>query len=415
MSERDQYLGQVERLCTSDVLHGSESLCRLLRYLAQKGLENPGVHVKEYQIATEVFGRHSDFDPQVDSTIRVQAARLRAKLGDYYSSTGVTDSIVVDLPRGSYSLQFHRRTPENGKPVRETATELPEQHPAETARAPRWWLITVTLLSVLVLILGIALTVIEHDKKTVEASPASSDPAAPTFRVFWQPFLKGTEEPWVIFSNGAFVGRPETGMRYYDPKHDAKSQIWDHYTGVGEVLAVHELDQVFGELGQRIRVKRGSLFSLDDANNNDLIFVGSPSENLTLSSLPSMQEFVFQRMSEGPRKGDLAIVNVHPRADEAKAFLASPSGTPITEDYAVVALMPGLNPPRSLMVLAGTTTFGTQAAVEFVCRRGSVEALLKQLSASSPGDVKPFEAVVRVKIAMGVPVGMELAAVRKRQ
>jgi hypothetical protein len=66
------------------------------------------------------------------------------------------------------------------------------------------------------------------------------------------------------------------------------------------------------------------------------------------------------------------------------------------------------------MVLAGTTTFGTQAAVEFVCRRSSVESLLSQLFASSPGDLKPFEAVVRVRIALGVPVGMDLAAVRKR-
>src|ERR1041385_9213826 len=109
-------------------------------------------------------------------------------------------------------------------------------------------------------------------------------------------------------------------------------------------------------------------------------------------------------MSAGPRKGDLAIVNVHPREGETRAFLASPSGTPITEDYAVVALMPGLNPTRSLMVLAGTTTFGTQAAVEFVCRTASVEGLLSQLSASTPGDLKPFEAVVKVKIALGVPV-----------
>jgi len=127
-----------------------------------------------------------------------------------------------------------------------------------------------------------------------------------------------------------------------------------------------------------------------------------------------MREFVFQRMASGPRKGDLAIVNVHPQRGEQEAFLASPSRTPITEDYAVVALMPGLNPARSLIVLAGTTTFGAQAAVELVCRRTSVESLIKQLGASSPGDLKPFEAVVRVKIALGVPVGMELAAVRNR-
>jgi len=203
-------------------------------------------------------------------------------------------------------------------------------------------------------------------------------------------------------------------MRYFDPKRDAKVQVWDHYTGVGEVLAIHDLDEVFNDLHQSVRVKRGSLFSLDDANNNDLIFVGSPSENLKLSDLPSTREFVFERLEQGPRKGDLAIVNVHPQANEAEAFVASPSGSPLTEDYAIVALMPGLNPARSLMVLAGTTTFGTQAAVEFVCRQGSVEDLLNKLSASSPGDVKPFEAVVRVKIALGVPVGMELVTVRKR-
>lgn len=414
MSERGQFLGQIDRLCASDVLHGSESLCRLLRYLAQKEFENPGIHVKEYQIATEVYGRPKDFDPQLDSAIRVQAARLRGKLAEYYSSAGANDPIVVDLPRGSYSLQFHHRALTghhgNGNAIVESLDNgvLPPN-------ASRKWLIAVTLLSVLLIIVLIVDVALLRGRRTVQASLASeSDQASAAFRVFWHPFLDASEEPWVIFSNGAFVGRPETGMRYFNPKRDAKDQIWDHYTGVGEVLAIHELDQVFDGLHQRIRVKRGSLFSLDDANNNNLIFVGSPSENLTLSDLPSTREFIFGRMTEGPRKGDLAILNVHARGSEPKAFLASPSGTPITEDFAVVALMPGLNPARSLMVLAGTTTLGTQAAVEFVCHPSSLEALLSQLSASAPGDVKPFEAVVRVKIALGVPVGMDLAAVRKR-
>jgi hypothetical protein len=61
-------------------------------------------------------------------------------------------------------------------------------------------------------------------------------------------------------------------MRYYDATKDGKALILDHYTGVGEVLAVHNLDQVFATLHQSLRVKRGSLFSLDDAKNNDLIF-----------------------------------------------------------------------------------------------------------------------------------------------
>jgi hypothetical protein len=408
MSERDEFLSQLDRLCASEVLHGSESLCRLLRYLAQKELDSPGVHVKEYQIAMEVYGRRADFDPQFDSAIRVQATRLRAKLADYYSSQGSHDPVMVDLPRGSYSLHFRRRT--NGRSENADAAE-----PIRLTGDARRRTLTVALLLALVLISWIATAELWRGRRTVEASLGTLAQNAPAaFRVLWQPFLRGPEAPWVIFSNGAFVGRPETGMRYFDPRRDSKTQVWDHYTGVGEVLAIHELDDVFNQLSQHLRVKRGSLFSLDDANNNDLIFVGSPSENLKLSDLPSTREFVFERMNGGPRKGDLAIVNVHPRGNEASTYLASPSGTPLSEDYAIVAFMPGMNPSRSLMVLAGTTTFGTQAAVEFVCREGSVKDLLSRLSASSPGDIKPFEAVVRVKIALGVPVGMELVTVRKR-
>ena len=108
--ERAQYVAAIDRLAASRVLHGSESLCRLLRYLAEHSLQNPGSPIKEYQIATEVFGRPSDFDPHVDSSIRVQAGRLRLKLAEYYSSGGERDPILVELPKGSYALTFHARS-----------------------------------------------------------------------------------------------------------------------------------------------------------------------------------------------------------------------------------------------------------------------------------------------------------------
>ena len=54
----------------------------------------------------------------------------------------------------------------------------------------------------------------------------------------------------------------------------------------------------------------------------------------------------------------------------------------------------------------------TQAAVEFVCRQSSVEGLLLRLPVSNSGQLKPFEAVLRVKVTRGVPVGTELIALR---
>jgi hypothetical protein len=54
----------------------------------------------------------------------------------------------------------------------------------------------------------------------------------------------------------------------------------------------------------------------------------------------------------------------------------------------------------------------TQAAVEYVCRKNSVEELLLRLSVSQTGQLKPFEAVIRVKVTRGVPVSTELVALR---
>jgi hypothetical protein len=74
----------------------------------------------------------------------------------------------------------------------------------------------------------------------------------------------------------------------------------------------------------------------------------------------------------------------------------------------------GLNPAKSVLILAGTTTIGTQAAVEFVCQQNSLEELLPRLKFSSTGELEPFEAVLRVKVTRGVPVESEIVALRSR-
>ena len=413
MTDRAQNLGQIEKLVSSQTLHGSESLCKMLRYLGKHVLDHPGVPLKEYQIATEVFGRQPDFDPQLDSMVRVQAGRLRTKLAEYYTSEGAADLILVELPKGTYVLSFHHGVPAS---LRNHASAVGEarRDNSPIRHALRKWMISVVVLSVLLAAAIIGLISLIVIRKNAGADAIAEIPPAPAaFHIFWKGFLTGPEEPWVIFSNAAFTGRPDKGMRYYDPARDSKTQILDHYTGVGEVLAVHELDTVFGSLRQRIRVKRGSLFSLDDAKNNDLIFIGSPSENLSLLDIPGTQEFVFKQVPAGPRAGNMEIVNIHAQAGEPKEVLASPANQPLVEDYAVIALVKGLNPSRSMLILAGTTTMGTQAAVEYVCRENSLEQLLLRLAIARSGELRPFEALIHVKVARGVPVGSELVVVRR--
>jgi hypothetical protein len=403
----DPRLLQVGKLINSHTLHGSESLCKLLKYLGDQAIKHPGSSLKEYQIATEVFGRPSDFDPHLDSLVRVQAGRLRAKLAEYYASEGTEDPIVVEMPKGTYTLVFHQATAT--KTLLRSQDTQPEDSTDENQKGP----LLVVLLSVLLAVSILAIAVLLFGRSRMAVPTSGEQSAAPALQFFWRQFVNGPTEPWIIFSNGAFVGRPETGLRYFNPAHDSRQAILDHYTGVGEVLAVYDLDRIFTQMHKGIRVKRGSLFSLDDAQDNNLIFVGSPAENLTLLDIPSTHEFVFQRPASGPRQGDLAVVNVHPQAGEPKMLFGSPPGTPLTEDYAIIGLVPGINPTRSVLILAGTTTIGTQAAAEYVCRPDSIERLLLRLSVSNNGEMRPFEGVLHVKVARGVPIESELVALRR--
>ena len=410
VTEKVHYRGQIEKLLSSHALHGSESLCKLLRYLADHALDHPGATPKEYQIATEVFGRPSNFDPHLDSTVRVQAGRLRGKLAEYYATEGVEDSVLVDFPRGTYALTFHERPAGTGR----NHGSGHHESAADAGGTSRKWLVAVILLCAFLSAVVAVATDRFLNRRTAEARLDPDSSAVPTvLRVFWKGFLTGSQEPWVIFSNAAFVGRPYTGMRYYNRTKDSGTSILDHYTGVGEVLAVHALDGVFVKLHQPIRVKRGSLFSLDDAKNNDLIFIGSPSENLTLLELPNTQQFLFKQITSGSRTGTMEIINVHPESGEPKEFLPTAPDEALTEDYSIIALKRGLNPAHSVLILAGATTIGTQAAVEYVCQPDYLEQLLLRLSVSNSGELKPFEAVIHVKVTRGVPVGSELVALRK--
>jgi hypothetical protein len=413
VTDRAQFQAEIEKLIASHALHGSESLCKLLRYLGKQALEHPGTAVKEYQIATEVFGRQADFDPQLDSMVRVQAGRLRTKLAEYYNTEGASDRIVVELPKGSYAVAFHERA--NAAVAHGNGSGTWANDHVESAEAAkRRYLVpvlSVALVAALAMVAWLLWT--RGELRSSSSTSAGGEISAPApIRIFWKGFVRGPEEPWVIFSNAAFIGRPNTGMRYYDAAKDAKSPILDHYTGVGEVLAVHSLDIVFSELHQSLRVKRGSLFSLDDAKNNDLIFIGSPSENLTLLEIPSTREFVFKKIESGPQEGNVEIVNVHPAKGEADKYVLGPSNTSLAEDYAVVALVRGINPEHSELILAGTTTIGTQAAVEYVTRENYLGELLKKMNVTQPGELKPFEAVIHVKVARGVPVESSLVALR---
>jgi hypothetical protein len=393
---------QLDRVLGGSVLHGSETLRKLLRYLVEQRLIHPGVAIKEQQIARELLGKGEEFDPRLDPTVRVQVGRLRTKLVEYYATEGMADDIVIEIPKGAYDATFRHRAPRGtpAQPEPDESAAPPAAPPLlEPVVAPaipsiwrQWRVAAPTLLLLVVVLVGAFRLWSRHrvDELTGES-----------LRIFWKVF-DSPNPPLVVFSNGPFVGNPVTGMRYYNPAQDAGKEVFDHYTGVGEVFAIHELDSAFFAMGRQILIKRGRLLTWDETKNRGVIFVGSPSENLSLREIPYEQEFEFRTMDTPERPQ--GIWNLHPRTGESRVYLATGT-TAVSEDYGLVSLMAGFGDTHPILLLAGTTTFGTQGAVEFVCREGNVRGLLSRFSDGKP---VPFAAVVRVKVSGGVPVSSDL-------
>lgn len=82
----------------------------LLKYVVNQSLAGNADRIKGYTVATEVFGRNSDFDQNIDPIVSIQAARLRRALARYYQKAGKDDAIRIDIPKGSYVPVFEVHT-----------------------------------------------------------------------------------------------------------------------------------------------------------------------------------------------------------------------------------------------------------------------------------------------------------------
>jgi TolB-like protein len=95
----------VDQALGSPLFRNAERQSRFLRFVVDAALQSPEATVKEFDIGIAVYGRRSDYDPQTDPIVRVEAARLRARLREYYETTP-PEVVRIDIPKGRYVPQF---------------------------------------------------------------------------------------------------------------------------------------------------------------------------------------------------------------------------------------------------------------------------------------------------------------------
>lgn len=197
---------QVETILVSPVFSGSPRLREFLRFTVDETLNGRGELLKEWVIGTRVYQRPVEFNPSIDSIVRVEASRLRSKLKAYYASAGAADAVVITVPKGGYVPAWTRTVP-------------PETEPQKAAFVPwrirsRWLWLAATALAV-----ALPLYV------TKDGEPAAMGPTRPVV------LLDGEERNPAISPDGkqlAFVrlGVAEPGIYISDLRGGRLRLAW---------------------------------------------------------------------------------------------------------------------------------------------------------------------------------------------
>lgn len=100
---------QLARILASTTFSQVDRLKRFVSFIVLEAVAGRGDELKEYVVGVQVFGKDQSFDPRTDPIVRVQARRLRARLGQYYQVEGQADDVIIELPKGGYVPAFRQR------------------------------------------------------------------------------------------------------------------------------------------------------------------------------------------------------------------------------------------------------------------------------------------------------------------
>jgi hypothetical protein len=391
----------IERVLASPQFRSSLRLREFLLYIADCAWKEAPEAATEQQIGVHVFERLPGYNSSEDSIVRTHARLLRQKLAEYFAGEGSGEALIVEVPKGHYLPIFR---PRESEPLPAPFALPPDVKPASVEAVPvpsprsNYWKSTPLGLAI-----GIVLALLIAGGSWLLARTWKKTAVAKTpLEVFWAPFLSG-DPPVVIYSNARFLGDSKTGLRYASPGADPSEPVVEHYTGIGELASVYELTRLFDAYHANFILKRSLLVTWDEAKQRNLVFIGSSAENPSLNALPSLADFTLVATPQSS-----GFVNVHPHPGEPRLF--SRPEHPLTMDYAVIALMPGVQAGKHTLMFSGLTTLGTQAAVEYAMRKDTLAELLRAVPRSN-NELKPFEALLEVTLEGGVPLQSKLVSV----
>jgi hypothetical protein len=380
----------VDRVLQSGTFRNSPSSRRLLKYLADHSIAGDADQLKEYSIGVDAFAKPEGYDPRADSTVRIQIGRLRQKLAEYYREEGKDDPLVIDLPKGRFTLLCEAR---------------PESEAEAPVTAPTSWRTVAFALAGVSVVLLAATNYFYFKGRTPALSPELAE--------LWRPFLASGRPLLIAVGNPLFLQfenkavyrdlsteKPEDLLK--SPQLEAMSKALGsretrpvhYYAAVGDLTAAFLLGHRLGAYQPAMSIVRSSQLQWQQLADANVLVLGPPRFfGEKLASLP-----VSLEITEGPD----GFRVVHPQAGQPSVFkFRDPPGFFAEDGEACVLIThaPGPVGNTDVMTFASNSTFGRAGAIEAFTDAAFAKALVAHMRPMP----RYFQVLLRVKYKGGVP------------
>jgi hypothetical protein len=291
-----EYDELIRQVADSETFRSAPTMRALLLYL----WEHQGEPISEYAIATEGLGRSPDFEPKLDSTVRVQVARLRTKLKEFYEGAGGAFPLRLSLPLGGHELRWAYQPPRK--------SWLSALLSAVRAYPKRFlWGVGLTELALIVLCLVLLIQI-----RALKASLPV--PATPSPR-FWQSFLMAGKPTVIVVPSPLYFFWPshqvyvrDLGISDYpnwptSPFLKETAEKWgapelaQNYVGAMEMTAGIRLLQYLEKDGHQVRLTESRRFPAESFATQNTIFLGMPRTAVYLNQMLEKTNFYIAQVS----------------------------------------------------------------------------------------------------------------------
>jgi hypothetical protein len=420
----------VDRILQSSVFRQSDTLRRLLRYLADKAFEGSADQLKEYTIGVDALGKPSSYDPRQDSVVRIHVGRLRQKLNEYYRTEGKYDSIVIDVPKGHFKLEFEVRAQspaEGATPLVDIdhAMHVEERGGFDLRRRSFPFLI-----AALVLTTGWAAWSTSRWLLAQRASVTTADYWNQEMRELWKPFLTPGRPVIVSAAYPLFIGFQGVGF-FRDPSVESLEQAQrsprlmairkalgnpailarHSYTTAGDANALFSLGRIFAGRILNVSVTKSEELTWQQLSDNNVVMIGGPRFFASLlKGLPADMSYSLEE--DGirvlhPKPGELEQMPDHyPTIGSTWTKAGRDSG----EVYALITHVPGPVGRSDILSFCSNHNPGALAAVDWFTNPDLVRIVASKIRKPTGSLPRFYQVVLKVRYQDGVPTEVSLVA-----